>query len=167
MGREGSSRCGPRHSERRLPGWLVESPIVALRIDRSEREFETHGFGWPAVSLSYTLWQPEWFWPHMPHRAIDVRPLTGRRVHLDLLPLQVHWLGLASNMLVLGAVPALAGVVGGALRRGVRTRHGRCPVCRYDLAGLTARVCPECGRTVDAPKSADSSGPLASDGLSA
>jgi rubrerythrin len=27
-----------------------------------------------------------------------------------------------------------------------RTRHNRCPACGYSLAGVTANLCPECGR---------------------
>src|SRR5262245_6542307 len=40
-------------------------------------------------------------------------------------------------------------------RRPMSARASRCPVCRYDLTGLTQPRCPECGQTFSAAEWAD------------
>lgn len=60
------------------------------------------------------------------------------------------WSGYALNAAaVIGVLLtiALPPFVASDLRRLHRARHGRCPLCAYDLRGLapSARACPECG----------------------
>lgn len=62
------------------------------------------------------------------------------------LPIDPIWPGLLLNSSLYAAIAY--GVTFGAVqgRRLVRRRRGRCPMCAYDLAGITADVCPECGK---------------------
>ncbi|MEX2219614.1 MAG: hypothetical protein WD749_12745 [Phycisphaerales bacterium] len=50
--------------------------------------------------------------------------------------------GLALPLYPLGALLAAAGL---ALLLRRRARPGHCPACGYDLSGLRAETCPECG----------------------
>lgn len=69
------------------------------------------------------------------------------RLHKDVrtLPASPLWGGLAVNTACYGAAwyPLLA--VPGILRARLRRRKGKCGACGYDMRGLTAATCPECG----------------------
>lgn len=64
----------------------------------------------------------------------------------DGLPASPLWGGLAVNTAVYGAawypLLALPGLVLARLRR----RKGKCGACGYDMRGLAASTCPECGK---------------------
>jgi hypothetical protein len=55
------------------------------------------------------------------------------------------WPGFAIDCALYGAIWTVPVVGIGYLVRRRRTRAGLCPVCRYDLTGITTGVCPECG----------------------
>ncbi len=61
------------------------------------------------------------------------------------LPTRPLWAGFVVNSVVHGSL--LFGLVRGPslIRRGLRSRRGRCPACAYDLNHNLAPGCPECG----------------------
>ncbi|MCP3903067.1 MAG: hypothetical protein GY715_05465 [Planctomycetes bacterium] len=62
-----------------------------------------------------------------------------------VLPLIPIWSGLAFNTLVFATAWLLVLLVPRQVRRLVRRRFGHCPPCGYDLNGVFAPGCPECG----------------------
>jgi len=65
---------------------------------------------------------------------------------------RILWLGVLGDLSILAAFAAIIlSLV--KLRREIRWRKpGHCTVCDYDLAGLTADKCPECGAAVTPSK---------------
>ena len=61
------------------------------------------------------------------------------------LPYGVLFAGFLLDTAFYGAAPLGLGLGVGCWRRRSRRRRGRCVACGYDLAGVGAGVCPECG----------------------
>jgi len=150
--------------------WYVEH-AVPLSGDMSPTgPYFVAAYGWPWRALVFELWEqnvpsnrvggmPDW---EEGLRGAVVVPGGGLRrspsiggddLYLPLLPL---WRGLLANVLFYALVVLV-------LRRGFvllrgrrRRRRGRCWAgggCGYDLTGLDAATCPECGRPVAPTKS--------------
>lgn len=125
-----------------LPGELVRPPpspngvVTSLNrpTTRLQREALRRGPGQRTAM----------FWPGVAHRVRDWMPIG---------------VSVAGGVALLGGVTLLTH--GFVVRRRVR-RRGLCPHCGYDLRGLTAAVCPECGQ--DAPSPAPGAGGVAEGG---
>jgi hypothetical protein len=80
------------------------------------------------------------------------RTLLGGRINLSTdLPIRPLWPGLAWNTLIFATAWFFLGwstlFAARRLRRLHRSHHNRCPACGYSLAGVTADICPECGKS--------------------
>ncbi len=110
--------------------------------------------GWPMLAMwgSFGVELPRGA-PKAVHWAVALPRQDVHGVRDDwtrVIPLAPIWLGFAVDTLFYGLawVVLIALVVGpGALRRASRRRRGRCLRCAYDLRGIPAGACPECGAT--------------------
>lgn len=75
--------------------------------------------------------------------AIDLRPLV-----LIICPMQVRWVALLGNSALFFAVLVLPVEALLGVWRFARRRPGHCISCGYDLTGIPAGLCPECGAAV-------------------
>src|SRR5690606_27720863 len=110
--------------------------------------------GWPALAMKFTMrtrdgeleyssafapprrWLPSSAW------------FDGQRERIPLGPMPA---GFAMNTIFYAAILALP-LSFFPLRGRLRARRGRCLKCGYDLAGVAAGACPECGaQRLDAP----------------
>ena len=88
------------------------------------------------------------------HGFIDLENPPNTNVGFDdwyrgRLPYLVAWRQMVFNASFYGAgVYGVLAALGACVRRR-RNRHGVCKNCRYDLAGITSGVCPECGTVND------------------
>ncbi len=111
--------------------------------------------GWPRLAVVERTVSPGFTPAPVAGRDLTVRvgrhtdPL--RDVMLAFMPL---WPGFAVDVAVYGAVwVVLLGLVAAA-RRSRRAKAGMCPICRYDIRGLSGGVCPECGTSLNRSVSA-------------
>jgi hypothetical protein len=85
------------------------------------------------------MWDQTWNW----------RPLfqTWESAFHIILPLWIPFVALAAPGVPLWTVH---------IRRRLRKRAGKCPMCAYDLKGLPeAAACPECGAPQSSPRLKD------------
>jgi hypothetical protein len=64
-----------------------------------------------------------------------------------VLPYLPYWPGLLTNTLFYALLFAALHQLTAYARRARRRRRNRCAACGYDLSGLDATPCPECGHT--------------------
>ncbi|MCA9290754.1 MAG: hypothetical protein KDA25_06475 [Phycisphaerales bacterium] len=155
MGHSARSSAGPPDVMAQLRPDLVPSWSRLNNPPRSvtptERLYED-ARGWPMLAL------------HCGFRSVVGRPghqlLDGIRVraHPDgstvrsiALPLRPIWSGFAVNTVVHAAAIGVLVLLGSRVRRVMRRRVGLCVHCAYDLRGLAAGACPECGATARPP----------------
>jgi len=165
------------HIEMEMHGnTLVRSAVPALprwsavHQPPAPHELQMHGTiiedarGWPARALvSETRVQSPLWGSLLSTFGIANSPVVTTRwgiclrqptvssigqVQLHLLPLRPLWPGLAMDCGLYSLGWILLLVVPGALRRGLRRRHGLCVVCGYDLRATVEPRCPECGAAV-------------------
>jgi len=147
--------------------WFAEQAVPYLGYAPLTGPYFVAAYGWPWRALAIEVWArevpPEWTgerfdWAEDVRGAVVVAGgslrgpgmIGGDDLHLPLLPL---WRGLLANVLFYALLVWV-------LRRGFvllrgrrRRRRGRCwwrGGCGYDLTGLHAANCPECGRPVGA-----------------
>ena len=87
--------------------------------------------------------------PGEPAICFDHANLNDNQFFPRALPLRPLLVGFVSNTLIYG-IALFAGSTGFLrLRKFVRVRSGRCPICSYDLRATAAGdACPECGTSV-------------------
>ena len=82
------------------------------------------------------LWPPEFLW----------WPPDGRFVQNGMLTTSTGSFPVRETHVPLWPIPVLTGLGTSALWWRARSvPPGHCPKCRYNLKGMTSRVCPECG----------------------
>lgn len=101
--------------------------------------------GWPLLAAEFTEFDPD-----MP-RALASQPAAWPRYGLPLsyqrrIPLRLHPLALAINLILLTSLAAIVVVSSRELRAMRRRRRGLCGTCGYQVAAST--ICPECGEPV-------------------
>jgi hypothetical protein len=129
-----------------------------------------HGFGWPRPALWFRVEGVKWFsldiararvFPTASATGIDggylltdPSTLQIRGFNFRALPYRIHWPGLLTNTAFFAILWFLLLFIPAAARRALRRRAGRCLTCGYDLRGLQAGPCPECGaeRTSKPPR---------------
>ncbi len=135
--RESSAEVLRRFGDRQPPSLFVVErasgwPLRAV-VERTSAAVPQRGV--PGADLSLRVGEPGLFSP--------ARRLS--EVSLACLPL---WPGFAVDSAAFTAAWATLLLGVRAVRQRMRLRTGSCVVCRYDLAGLTGGVCPECGSAV-------------------
>ncbi len=149
----GSSRL------RELPEWSVTHRMKPSEVIRASGQLGfdpvflvERGAGWPFVAVverrcDGSVWSNGRI---APVRGADlsirwdVSPTGSERV-LALMP---AWPGFLVDVVCFAVPWVLAVLMVSEVRRRTRVRAGRCVECRYDLKGLKAGVCPECGTAV-------------------
>lgn len=119
----------------------------------AREEVDEHGYwgiedahGWPWVAL----------WGRIQHDpstgawssrsgAVIVSDTMAEPIALRFLPLLPVWNGFAADVMVFGFAWAVVWLIAASVAHLRRTRAGKCPECRYDLAGQAQPGCPECG----------------------
>jgi len=158
-----------RYTPSGLP-WFVEHAVSYLDSTPQTGPYYVAAYGWPLRALAVELWvrdvPPERTgggagYEEFLRGAVVIPGGRLRRSGMmgedDLwLPLLPLWRGLIANVLFYASLVLV-------LRRGFvllrgrrRRRRGRCwwrGGCGYDLTGLHAATCPECGRPVAPTKS--------------
>lgn len=76
--------------------------------------------------------------------VVGVVPTSASLFERDI-PIRVAWSGLAINVLLVAIVIVIVVMAIGMLRRAIRIRSQRCPVCAYSTRDLQSSMCPECG----------------------
>jgi hypothetical protein len=117
-----------------------------------------HGFGWPRPALWYRINGVSYFGVSARGRVLSRAAATDldggyllrgslqtRGYTFRALPYHIHWPGLITNTALFAILWFMLLFIPGAARRTLRQRRGRCLACGYDLRGLTADRCPECG----------------------
>lgn len=111
--------------------------------------------GWPWRSVGATAGGVKKLRPNSSYAFAEGGILLSSKYSIGstrVLPFRPLWPGFLLNTLLYAAVlPTVSyGVLLGvkAMRSAIRTTHGLCPKCKYDLTGLTnGPTCPECGTT--------------------
>jgi hypothetical protein len=70
---------------------------------------------------------------------------------LRVVPYLPIWPGLLLNTLFYATLWSILLFAPRAIRRHLRTKHHRCPTCKYDLRNLPTAICPECGTARPGP----------------
>jgi hypothetical protein len=146
------------------PGWAmslldprsIEEEWAARHVSAGSIEAR----GWPCISL----------WSRVPsvfehgailraEGAIAIPSDAGHANHsvsesAILLPLHPYWPGLLANTLFYALLFATLHQLAAYARRARRRRRNRCTACGYDLQGLNAPTCPECGRALSPARGA-------------
>lgn len=109
--------------------------------------------GWPCRCLWYEWTGYRWLTGASDlHGGIDIsssQPSTNANGPAPrVLPYRPVWIGLAVNAAAYGAVWYVFFAIVRAGRRWRRHRGRRCEKCAYDLSGLAAARCPECGNVI-------------------
>lgn len=109
----------------------------AVQGNRLLENMDVYAFGWPLECVEATTVYGGARFASQTYGALQIGPIS--------LPVRPIWPGLIANALVYAC--AIAGVRYGvpALRRRWRGRRGQCLACGYDLQGVEATGCPECG----------------------
>ncbi len=158
---------GDRFLEKYLATEAFEPWLTAWRLDPGRvRGMVEDARGWPCRALAAScespisgmgyLTIPQALRPGpglvvcLPRdgRILRSATTTGMIVtDLRILPLRPIWRGMIVDVCFYAALLYSANPGVGALKRWHRRRHGRCPVCAYDLRGQdpSSVVCPECG----------------------
>lgn len=147
----GASRMFPHD---RPPRWVRLDPLDAVQDSATNGTARRYrSVGWPFRAL-YTV-QGSAFSVDGPAFPVQVGPSTGGivlRDHPTLapeFPVVLPCLPIAGPFLLSTIIYALPWLVGltmlDGLRRAIRSRHGRCPRCAYDLRSDLHHGCPECG----------------------
>jgi hypothetical protein len=107
--------------------------------------------GWPMRAVMERTSSPGIVPMRVPGHDLTARIRRGGDPYDDVaLAFMPMWPGFLVDALVYGVVWFGVLWMAGRVRRGRRVRAGLCPVCRYDLKGLSGGVCPECGAAVEA-----------------
>jgi hypothetical protein len=142
---------------REAPGWVNDPHPFEwpLRI-------EQRGWPWPAVQCADEFrgdldsipvasgvgWIPD---NRAPFRAVAPSKRSARGAltlgRAPRLPYFPYWPGLLADTLFYALLFAALHQLAAYARRARRRRHNRCTACGYDLSGLDATPCPECGHT--------------------
>ena len=116
-----------------------------------------HRAGWPALAF---VSHDSWIWDERGYYSptgTGSTSLAFRRTDKAsgnntwfIVPAIPLFPGFIINTALYALLPAA--ILPPLLAARLKRRAGRCPRCRYDLTGLpdSARVCPECGRTLPA-----------------
>ncbi len=96
--------------------------------------------GWPALSMESENGTEQPFSRGIsPPAFVPTIELPRRWIPLMPIPL-----AFAINTTFYAAIVPAGSLIAGSVRRWNRRARGRCPACRYDLAGVDG-PCPECG----------------------
>ena len=148
--------------------YMVDGDTIApawLSLPRSSRLGSSQGIavadarGWPMIAMMSTYELRA-----TPTTAITTNVCGGMTFRARfaagpsrdalVLPLRPVWPGFAANTLVFTAACWMLFVAPLVLRKALRSKHGLCPVCGYDLRGRAnttgSNVCPECGTAASA-----------------
>ena len=114
-------------------------------------EFAVIARGWPRLALHCSL-TAEWGYLDRlkPRHAVSIPtsgPLGDELTKSFLLPYLPYWPGLLADTLFYALLFAALHQLTTRARRARRRRRNRCAACGYDLSGLDATPCPECGHT--------------------
>ncbi len=131
---------------------MGEAPDWAHRLEPGVVRHRTEAWGRPLPML-----EAEWTilrggtQGEMLH-GIEAPSWLGKRPDGSnhVLPTRVLWDGALVNAACWGMGWFVVLGLGGVARRGIRISGGRCPACRYDVRGIEAGVCPECGTALPA-----------------
>lgn len=139
----------------------VEEMLAHNLGEKEHHVWKERAVGWPALALAGRV--EGRFLPLIietdkgPENIIKRRkvslhsglwlPWVADEDTLDLryLPLRPLWPGFAINTAVFAGAILLLRFGPGSLRRTVRKRRGRCPMCGYDVRRRFEAGCPECG----------------------
>lgn len=152
-----------------VPGLMRELHPDALVIESNNliRDCGVQAIGWPCLSLSSSYWSVVEPSP-LRMRGGEVGTLSGvfpnpntfvGRSPLVRLPLRPLFPGFLLNSALFGVLGLTLWYTPTIIRR-IRRGRNACSSCGYDLSGLTADRCPECGAAVEARSQSDSSSPL-------
>jgi hypothetical protein len=160
------SRGSERHPKLPLvPDWSLSVSNSPVELGREFGVTERfclweRGAGWPLIAIIdreaflydsdryVRMWSPTVGWGR--------RPVYGVW-HGIAIAFRPVWPGFVVNTAVFSVTWLLVtGMVVGAVRF-TRKRAGCCPRCRYDLAGLSSGICPECGAKIEVASAANSS----------
>lgn len=134
-----------RWVEREFPRW---TGLERLAIEDPEwgAFSEACAFGWPWRAARHRRALTENGLVYAEAVALPVSRASGPFTPRPHLPLRPLWVGLAADVLVLGAAGVLLLEAAAFGRRAWRRRLGRCACCGYDRrGGAVGAVCPECG----------------------
>ena len=109
--------------------------------------------GWPmaaASSLALGVLNPQAAAPYRFEYGVlfgedNTRGARNSLADLQMVPWRPIWPGLLVDIAFYGAVWWCLLLIPTSIAARRRRRKGACPACGYDLTGLEAGVCPECG----------------------
>lgn len=152
--------------------WITEAPGTvmiqrAAQSDTPAYEFDLKNIDVPAWSELHrtppamsdfhgTFVEDARGWPRLclvSRRQYGVYVVSGAAITPVLrqglsLPWHPLWSGFAVDTCIYAVVWIMILFAPGAVRRVIRTRHGQCACCGYDLRGAPHAQCPECGTAV-------------------
>lgn len=124
---------------------------------RSTNDYSEYAFGWPRLALRCAVYEPivtpgaAPLLEFEPEGMIVLKRLTWTNPGWTLVrpqrffPLEIIFPGFLIDTLIYGALWFGLFFGLGAMKRTLRRRRGRCPMCEYDLRGCDEPGCPECG----------------------